>query len=56
MQKGETPANVSWEDYKEDLLRAKEQRKREREERGESGILAMLGFGSKQKENKNKTE
>lgn len=58
VQKGEAPANgnVRWEDYKEDLLRAKEQRKREREERGESGILAMLGFGSKQKENKNKTE
>lgn len=58
VQKGELPANgnVSWEDYKEDMLRAKEQRKRQREERGESGILAMLGFGSKQKENKNKTE
>lgn len=58
VQKGELPANgeVSWEDYKEDLLRAKEQRKREREERGESGILAMLGFGSKQQENKSKTE
>ncbi|KAL3436374.1 mitochondrial 18 KDa protein-domain-containing protein [Aspergillus tetrazonus] len=49
-------ANVSWDEYKEELRRAKERRKREREERGESGILAMLGFGSKQKEEKGKTE
>ncbi|KAL2810886.1 mitochondrial 18 KDa protein-domain-containing protein [Aspergillus granulosus] len=39
-------AEASWEDYKADLQRAKEQRKLEREARGESGILAMLGFGS----------
>ncbi|KAI9372732.1 hypothetical protein BJX61DRAFT_542385, partial [Aspergillus egyptiacus] len=42
----------SWEEYKEELRREREQRKREREKRGESGILAMLGFGSK----KDKTE
>ncbi|KAL4787589.1 mitochondrial 18 KDa protein-domain-containing protein [Aspergillus varians] len=48
--------NVSWDEYKEELQLAKERRKREREERGQSGILAALGFGSKHKERKNKTD
>ncbi|KAL2838363.1 mitochondrial 18 KDa protein-domain-containing protein [Aspergillus pseudoustus] len=47
-------ANVSWEDYKGELQRAKEQRKLEREARGESSILAMLGFWSSK--SKDKTE
>ncbi|KAL3460507.1 mitochondrial 18 KDa protein-domain-containing protein [Aspergillus heterothallicus] len=46
--------NVSWEEYKAELQRAKEQRKLEREARGESGILALLGFGPSQP--KDKTE
>ncbi|KAJ0422600.1 mitochondrial 18 KDa protein-domain-containing protein [Aspergillus carlsbadensis] len=47
-------ANASWEDHKAGLQRAKEQRKLEREARGETGILAMLGFGSPKP--KDKTE
>ncbi|KAL2832444.1 mitochondrial 18 KDa protein-domain-containing protein [Aspergillus cavernicola] len=46
----------SWDEYKDELQRAKEERKREREGRGGgSGVLAMLGFGSG-KEEKRKTE
>ncbi|CEL02365.1 hypothetical protein ASPCAL03536 [Aspergillus calidoustus] len=47
-------ADSSWEEYKAELQRAKEQRKLEREARGETGILAMLGFGSSKP--KDKTE
>jgi fission process protein 1 len=47
-------ADASWEEYKAELQRAKEQRKLEREARGETGILAMLGFGSSNP--KDKTE
>ncbi|XRM45882.1 hypothetical protein ABZX51_008953 [Aspergillus tubingensis] len=43
-------ANVSWEKYKEERRRAKEQRMQEREQRGERGPLALLGFGSNSKE------
>ncbi|KAL3441256.1 mitochondrial 18 KDa protein-domain-containing protein [Aspergillus insuetus] len=47
-------ADATWEEYKAELQRAKEQRKLEREARGETGILAMLGFGSSNP--KDKTE
>ncbi|KAL4976582.1 mitochondrial 18 KDa protein-domain-containing protein [Aspergillus desertorum] len=49
-------ANVSWDEFKEELQRAKERRKLERQERGDIGILAMLGFASKGKEGKGKTD
>lgn len=42
--------NLSWDDYKEQRLQAKEQRKRERESRGENGVLAMLGWNGNSKE------
>ncbi|KAL4793838.1 mitochondrial 18 KDa protein-domain-containing protein [Aspergillus venezuelensis] len=38
---------ASWDEYKRELADAKEKRKREREASGQSGILAMLGFGGK---------
>ncbi|KAL5335151.1 mitochondrial 18 KDa protein-domain-containing protein [Aspergillus crustosus] len=64
VQEGESTVNgnVSWADHKKELHRAKERRKKEREENGGSGILALLGFGSKGtdgkdgKDGKDKTE
>ncbi|KAL2866875.1 mitochondrial fission process 1 family protein [Aspergillus lucknowensis] len=53
---GNTNENVTWEEYKEGLQRAKEQRRLEREARGESGILAMLGFGPSRSKSKEKPE
>ncbi|KAL4869386.1 hypothetical protein BDV12DRAFT_84310 [Aspergillus spectabilis] len=55
VQEGESTVNgnVTWDEYKEELHHAKERRRKEREENGGSGILAMLGFGSK---GKDKTE
>ncbi|KAL4918649.1 mitochondrial 18 KDa protein-domain-containing protein [Aspergillus aurantiobrunneus] len=52
VQEGESSVdgNITWEEYKEELQRAKERRKREREEQGQPGFLAMLGLGSKEKE------
>ncbi|KAI9044256.1 mitochondrial fission process 1 family protein [Aspergillus affinis] len=38
--------NISWDKYKEQRLQAKEQRKREREGRGDKGVLAMLGWNN----------
>ncbi|KAL3475274.1 mitochondrial 18 KDa protein-domain-containing protein [Aspergillus californicus] len=44
---GTPGSNQSWEEHRKELRHAKEARKRERQERGETGILARLGFGSK---------
>ncbi|KAE8373763.1 mitochondrial 18 KDa protein-domain-containing protein [Aspergillus bertholletiae] len=48
-------AAPSWEEYKEERRRAKEARKKELEERGQKGPLALLGLGEKDSK-KNKTE
>ncbi|KAE8387603.1 mitochondrial 18 KDa protein-domain-containing protein [Aspergillus alliaceus] len=45
----------SWEEYREDRRRAKEQRKKELEQRGQKGPWALLGFGGNE-ESKKKTE
>ncbi|KAA8650097.1 hypothetical protein EYZ11_001299 [Aspergillus tanneri] len=45
-------SGVSWEEYREQRLRAKEQRKRDREEHGQKGPLAMLGWSSSNSKNK----
>ncbi|KAL4877322.1 mitochondrial 18 KDa protein-domain-containing protein [Aspergillus karnatakaensis] len=58
VQEGESTVNgdVTWDEYKQELQKAKERRKKEREENG-GGVLAMLGFGSKGKgDGKDKTE
>ncbi|KAL4803968.1 mitochondrial 18 KDa protein-domain-containing protein [Aspergillus unguis] len=47
----------SWNEHKERLQHEKEKRKQERKEKGESTVLAMLGFGSRKgNEKDNKTE
>ncbi|KAF7593523.1 hypothetical protein BBP40_011251 [Aspergillus hancockii] len=48
-------ASHSWEEYKEERRRAKEQRKKELEQRGQKGPWAMLGFGDSS-ESKKKTD
>ncbi|KAH8430273.1 mitochondrial fission process 1 family protein [Aspergillus melleus] len=45
--------NLSWDEYKEQRLQAKEQRKRDREGRGEKGVLAMLGWNNGDSKEKN---
>ncbi|KKK16873.1 hypothetical protein ARAM_006200, partial [Aspergillus rambellii] len=52
-------AKISWDEYKDELRRAKEERKRDREERGQSGIRSMVGgfsFGSSASDSKDKSE
>jgi fission process protein 1 len=48
-------ASHSWEEFKEERRRAKEQRKKELEQRGQKGPLAMLGFRDHE-ESKKKTD
>ncbi|RHZ69282.1 hypothetical protein CDV55_107587 [Aspergillus turcosus] len=48
-------ANLSWEEYKAERQKAKEERRREREALGKTGPLAWLGFGS-QSDPKSKSE
>ncbi|PKX93316.1 mitochondrial fission process 1 family protein [Aspergillus novofumigatus IBT 16806] len=48
-------ANLSWEEYKAERQKAKEERRREREAKGRTGPLAWLGFGS-DSDSKSKTE
>ncbi|KAG2416613.1 hypothetical protein HFD88_007828 [Aspergillus terreus] len=45
-----TSATLSWEEYKEERRRAKEQRRHQRENDGRGGILAMLGLEKKKNE------
>ncbi|KAL4889560.1 mitochondrial 18 KDa protein-domain-containing protein [Aspergillus ambiguus] len=45
-----TSATLSWEEYKEERRRAKEERMREREKDGRGGVLAMLGLEKKKNE------
>ncbi|KAL4932319.1 mitochondrial fission process 1 family protein [Aspergillus undulatus] len=52
---GRDKDNVSWDEYKQELARAKEARRQEREASG-GGILAMLGFGGKGRETQTGTQ
>ncbi|PIG79399.1 hypothetical protein AARAC_007635 [Aspergillus arachidicola] len=48
-------ASHSWEEYREERRRAKEERKKELEERGQKGPLAFLGLGGNE-DSKKKTD